>query len=125
MQRNSGMRFLIVDDSVTMQRYISVALKALGYSDSVEAGDGREAMKILKSQKIDFILTDWNMPNMNGLQLIKAVRQMEKYANVPILMITTRGNKEDVVQALKAKANNYVVKPFTPEILNDKINSCL
>lgn len=116
------MKFLVVDDSPTIRRIISNALKGLGYTDVVEAKDGVEAVAKLQDEQIDFVITDWNMPNMSGLELTRYIRNDERYKDLPILMVTTRGMKEDVLQALQAKVNNYIVKPFTPDILKEKIN---
>ena len=119
-------KFLVVDDSVTMRRIVVNTLKALGYNQYVEAADGREALDKLNSdQTINFVITDWNMPVMSGLELTKAIRNNERIKALPILMVTTRGVKEDIVQALHARVSNYVVKPFTPQILKDKIDLVL
>jgi two-component system, chemotaxis family, chemotaxis protein CheY len=117
------MRYLVIDDSPTMRRIVINALKSFGYDDVVEAEDGMEGLAKLNSDCIDFIITDWNMPNMSGLELTKAIREDESLKALPILMVTTRGLKEDIVEALKAKVNNYIVKPFTPQILKEKIDS--
>jgi len=109
------MKFLVVDDSPTMHSF--------GYNDVVEASDGQDALAILYTEKIDFVITDWNMPNMNGLELTKAIRNDATFGNLPVLMVTTRGIKEDIVQALQAKVNNYIVKPFTPAVLKEKIQA--
>jgi two-component system, chemotaxis family, chemotaxis protein CheY len=119
------MKFLVVDDSPTMRRIVTNALREIGYEDVEEAGDGEEALKTLNADSFDFLVTDWNMPNMNGLELTQTVRQHETYHEMPILMVTTRGMKEDVVAAMQAKVNNYVVKPFTPEVLREKIDMIL
>ncbi len=119
------MKFLVVDDSQTMRRIVNNALKSLGYEDIVEAEDGKDAITKLYGDKVDFVITDWNMPNMSGLEFTKAVRGDEQFANLPILMVTTRGMKEDVMEALQAKVNNYVVKPFTPQVLKEKIDLVL
>ncbi len=120
------LKFLVVDDSVTMRRIVVNSLKNLGYNDYVEAGDGEEAFAKLEADKsINFVITDWNMPNMSGLELSKKIRSTPEYENMPIMMVTTRGVKEDIVDALKAKVNNYVVKPFTPQILKQKIDQIL
>jgi two-component system chemotaxis response regulator CheY len=119
------MKFLIVDDSPTMLRIIRNALKEIGYNDVEEAGDGEEALKVLESTSPDFLITDWNMPNMNGVDLAKNVRDHPEYGHIPILMITTRGMKDDVKTAMKAEVNNYIVKPFEPEVLDEKIDHCL
>jgi len=120
------MKFLVVDDSVTMRRIVVNSLKGLGYSQFLEAGDGKEAMDVLNANDgINFVVTDWNMPNVSGLELVKSIRQHPKYSTVPILMVTTRGVKEDIMEALHAKVNNYVIKPFTPQILKEKIEQIL
>jgi two-component system chemotaxis response regulator CheY len=118
-------RFLVVDDSPTMRRIVINALKNIGYTDIVEAEDGKDALAKLYAERIDFIITDWNMPNMGGLELTKAVRSDPNFANIPILMVTTRAMKEDVLEALQARVNNYIVKPFTPQILKEKIEQIL
>ncbi|MGB9770858.1 MAG: response regulator [Candidatus Kapaibacteriota bacterium] len=119
------MKFLVVDDSPTMRRIVINALKTFGIEDIVEAEDGQDALAKLKENKIDFVITDWNMPNMNGLDLTKTIRSSEQWKNLPILMVTTRGLKEDIIQALQAKVNNYIVKPFTPQVLKEKILAIL
>lgn len=119
------MKFLIVDDSPTMRRFVAISLTTAGYTDYGEAEDGKDALEKLQKGNYDFILTDWNMPVMNGLEFVKSVRSDPKMKNMPILMVTTRGNKSDIIDALKAKVNNYVVKPFTPDTLKDKIKSVL
>jgi len=120
------LRFLIVDDSMTMRRIVINSLRNLGYENFVEAGDGREALdKLASDSTINFIITDWNMPVFSGLELIKAIRSDAKLEHMPVLMVTTRGIKEDIIEALKAKVNNYIVKPFTPHILKEKIEQIL
>jgi two-component system chemotaxis response regulator CheY len=119
------MKFLVVDDSPTMRRIVCNALKEIGYADLVEAGDGEEALEQLAAAQPEFVITDWNMPNMNGLDLTKSIRADAATADLPILMITTRGMKEDVLAAMQARVNNYVVKPFTPQVLREKIDLVL
>ena len=119
------MKFLVVDDSSTMRRIVCNALRDLGYSDLVEAADGAEALDQLESARPDFVVTDWNMPNVNGLELTKTIRGHAEFGSLPILMITTRGMKEDVLAAMQARVNNYVVKPFTPQVLGEKIETIL
>ncbi len=119
------MKFLVVDDSPTMRRIVINALKTFGIDNIVEAEDGQDALSKLQTHKIDFVITDWNMPNMNGLDLTKAIRASDQWKNLPILMVTTRGLKEDIIQALQAKVNNYIVKPFTPQVLKEKIIAIL
>ncbi|HOP49308.1 MAG TPA: response regulator [Ignavibacteriales bacterium] len=123
---SAPLKFLIVDDSVTMRRIVANTLKNLQYNDFVEAGDGKEALaKLQADPSLNFVITDWNMPVMTGLELTKAIREDPKLAKLPILMVTTRGVKEDIVEALQAKVNNYVIKPFTPQILKEKIDQIL
>lgn len=119
------MKFLVVDDSPTMRRIVCNALKEIGYSDLVEAGDGEEALEQFAAAQPEFVITDWNMPNMNGLDLTKSIRADPANGDLPILMITTRGMKEDVLAAMQARVNNYVVKPFTPQVLREKIDLVL
>jgi two-component system, chemotaxis family, chemotaxis protein CheY len=120
------LKFLVVDDSVTMRRIVANSLRNLGYDNFVEAADGKDALtKLTSDDQINFIITDWNMPVMTGLEMTKAIRGDERYVKLPILMVTTRGIKEDIVEALQAKVNNYVVKPFTPQILKEKIDQIL
>lgn len=121
-----ALKFLVVDDSVTMRRIVLNSLKQIGHEAFVEAGDGREALtKLQADDSINFIITDWNMPDLTGLDLVKAVRANPKYGTLPILMVTTRGMKEDIVEALQAKVNNYIVKPFTPQVLREKIEQII
>ena len=119
------MKFLVVDDSLTMRRIVVNALKSLGYEQVVEASDGKEAITKLTTEGSTFVITDWNMPEMNGLDLSRWLRSNAQYENIPILMITTRGNKDDVIEAMKARVNNYIVKPFTPQGLKEKIEQIL
>jgi two-component system chemotaxis response regulator CheY len=121
-----ALKFLVVDDSVTMRRIVANSLKTIGHDLYVEAGDGREALiKLESDEAINFVITDWNMPEVSGLELVKAIRTSNKYGKIPILMVTTRGLKEDIIEALEAKVNNYVVKPFTPQILKEKIEQII
>lgn len=118
------MKFLIVDDSATMRRIVINSLQRIGYDDCVEAGDGAEALERF-GPEIDFVITDWNMPNMNGLELVRELRAREDGKTVPVLMVTTRSVREDILAAAQAGVNNYVVKPFTPQILKEKIDQVL
>ncbi len=118
------MKILVVDDSSTMRRIITNTLKQVGQEDVLEACDGKEALSSFKAHDdIDLILTDWNMPNMNGLDFLTEVRGVNK--DIPIVMVTTEAEKGNVVVAIKAGANNYIVKPFTPEVLKEKIGPWL
>jgi two-component system chemotaxis response regulator CheY len=118
-------KFLVVDDSLTMRRIVVNTLKTIGYAGMIEAADGKEAMAKLLSEGADFLITDWNMPEMNGLELSRWVRSAPQLGALPILMVTTRGNKEDVIEAMKARVNNYIVKPFTAQGLKEKIDAIL
>jgi two-component system, chemotaxis family, chemotaxis protein CheY len=121
----ANIKFLVVDDSLTMRRIVTNALNSLGYTSVIEAADGKEAITKLNSEGADFLITDWNMPEMNGLELAKSVRATAQFENLPILMVTTRGNKDDVMEAMKARVNNYIIKPFTPQGLKEKIEQIL
>ncbi|MCK4461642.1 MAG: response regulator [candidate division Zixibacteria bacterium] len=119
------MKILAVDDSPTMRRIIINTLKRAGYSDVLEASDGRDALAKMKVEKVNFVITDWNMPEMDGLAFVTALRSMGEYKSLPILMVTTRSVKDDIMEALKAGVNNYIVKPFTPDTLKEKIEQVL
>jgi two-component system chemotaxis response regulator CheY len=120
------MKILVVDDSSTMRRIIVNTLARLGYKDVVQAADGVEAWDALQANEdIGVVITDWNMPNMNGLELVKKIRAQDKYKAMPIIMVTTEGGKKEVIIALKAGVNNYIVKPFTPQVLKEKLEGVL
>ena len=116
------MKILLVDDSMTMRRIQKTQLTNLGVKDIIEAGDGNEAYKVLKdNMPVDIILLDWNMPVMDGLTFLKKVRSEAVYSAVKIIMCTSESEKSKVVEALKTGANNYIIKPFTPEALKEKL----
>ncbi len=120
------MKLLVVDDSSTMRRIIKNTLARLNYKDVLEGEDGVEGWEVLDSNPdIDMLITDWNMPNMNGLELVKKVRADERFAEMPIIMVTTEGGKAEVITALKAGVNNYIVKPFTPQVLKEKLSAVI
>lgn len=119
------MKVLVVDDSPTMRRIVTNSLKRIGYKDVVEGGNGVEGIDQLKLGGVEFIITDWNMPEMNGLEFVKAVRGSDEWGSLPILMVTTRSVQTDVIDAMKAGVNSYIVKPFTPPVLKEKIESIL
>jgi len=114
-------KILVVDDFATMRKVIRNLLKQVGYENIAEAEDGVLALKALKSQKIDLVISDWNMPNMTGIELLKAVRADEDLKATPFLMVTAEALQENVIAAVKAGVSNYIVKPFTAETLNEKI----
>lgn len=119
------MKVLVVDDFATMRRILKNILRELDFKDIVEAENGVAAVKILESQDIDLILCDWNMPKMTGLELLKWVRANEKTKDLPFLMVTAEAQKEHVVEAVKAKVSNYIVKPFTTAVLAEKLEKIL
>jgi two-component system, chemotaxis family, chemotaxis protein CheY len=118
-----NMKILTVDDFSTMRRIIRNMLRQLGYTNVVEAEDGVEALSLLQREKVDFVISDWNMPHMSGLDLLKAIRADENLRLIPVLLVTAEALKENVVEALKAGVNNYVVKPFTAETLKERIDA--
>lgn len=120
------MKLLVVDDSSTMRRIIKNTLIRLNYKDVLEGEDGVEGWDMLdKNPDVDMLITDWNMPNMNGLELVKKVRADERFLDMPIIMVTTEGGKAEVITALKAGVNNYIVKPFTPAVLKEKLGAVI
>jgi two-component system chemotaxis response regulator CheY len=116
------MRFLIVDDSATMRRIIANSLGKLGYADVVQAEDGVDALAKFDAS-ISVVITDWNMPRMSGAELAAALRARPDGQAVPILMVTARSERDDLVEALSRGVNNYIVKPFTPQVLKEKLDS--
>jgi two-component system chemotaxis response regulator CheY len=118
---NKDMKILIVDDFSTMRRIIKNLLRDLGYNNTVEADDGNTALPVLQQGGIDFLITDWNMPGMPGIDLLKAVRADAKLATLPVLLVTAEAKREQIVEAAEAGVNGYVVKPFTAETLKEKI----
>ncbi len=119
---DQNMKILVVDDFSTMRRIIKNILKEIGYSNVDEADDGTTAMEKLKTSNIDFVVTDWNMPKMPGIELLKAIRQSPELKHTPVLMVTAEAAKENVVAAVQAGVNNYIVKPFTAAALKEKID---
>jgi len=115
------MKILVVDDFTTMRKVVRNLLKQGGYENVVEAEDGQAALRAIKSQKIDFIISDWNMPNMTGIELLKAVRADAEVSATPFLMVTAEALQDNVIAAVKAGVSNYIVKPFTAEVLSEKI----
>ena len=115
------MRILIVDDFSTMRRIVKNLLRDLGFNNTAEADDGQTALPMLQTGKFDFLVTDWNMPGMDGLSLLRTVRADEKLSNMPVLMVTAEAKREQIVIAAEAGVNGYVVKPFTAATLKEKI----
>jgi two-component system chemotaxis response regulator CheY len=119
----SDIKILVVDDMAAMRKILKTLLAQLGYKNVDEAEDGKQALEILKQNpdKYGLVITDWNMPNMTGIELVQAIRSDEKLKHLPILMVTAEAKKENVLMAIKAGVNNYIVKPFTAETLKEKL----
>ena len=115
------MKILIVDDFSTMRRIVKNLLKDIGFTNMVEADDGRTALPILQKGGIDFLITDWNMPGMSGIDLLKSVRANPNLASLPVLMVTAEAKREQIIMAAQAGVNGYVIKPFTAATLREKI----
>ncbi len=122
---NANMKFLVVDDFSTMRRIIKSVLNELGYSNVTEADDGSTALPLLRDGDFDFLITDWNMPDMPGLELLKAVRANEKLAKLPVLMLTAEAKREQIVAAAQAGVSGYIIKPFTADVLKKKLTTIL
>jgi len=116
-----NMTVMIVDDFATMRRIVKNILTQLGFKNFVEADDGSVAWEMLQKEPVDFIVSDWNMPKMTGIELLKKVRADDKLQDTPFLMVTAEAQKENIIEAVKARVSNYIVKPFTPETLGEKI----
>lgn len=116
-----SMKVLIVDDFATMRRIMKNILKQIGFTNIIEADDGTTALEELKNNSIDLIISDWNMPKMTGLDLLKTVRGSDEFKNIPFLMVTAEAQKQNVIDAVQAGVSNYVVKPFTAEAISEKI----
>ena len=114
-------RFLIVDDFSTMRRIMRNLLKELGFMNVEEAGDGVEALAKLRADKFDFVVSDWNMPNMTGIELLQAIRADAGLRHLPVLMVTAEAKRENIIMAAQAGASGYVVKPFTAATLDEKL----
>ena len=120
-----SMKFLVVDDFSTMRRIVRNLLKELGFSNVEEAEDGVVALAKLKNGGFDFVISDWNMPNMTGIDLLRAIRADAGLSTLPVLMITAEAKKENIIEAAQAKASGYIVKPFTAAVLDEKLNKIL
>ncbi len=125
MPMDTSIKVLVVDDFATMRRIVKGVLKQLGFSNIIEAEDGNAALGELKKEKFGLIVSDWNMPNMSGLDLLRAVRGDTDLKTIPFIMVTAEGQKENVIEAVKAGVSNYIVKPFTPETFGEKLQKVL
>lgn len=119
---DKNMKILIVDDFSTMRRIIKNLLRDLGFTNTHEADDGSTALPMLKSGDFDFLVTDWNMPGMSGIELLKEIRADGKLATIPVLMVTAEAKRDQIIEAAQAGVNGYVVKPFTAQVLKEKID---
>ncbi|HFE49047.1 MAG TPA: chemotaxis protein CheY [Chromatiaceae bacterium] len=119
---DKNMKILIVDDFSTMRRIIKNLLRDLGFTNTHEADDGNTALPMLQSGNFDFLISDWNMPGMTGIDLLRAVRADANLAAMPVLLVTAESKREQIIEAVQAGVNGYVVKPFTAATLEEKIN---
>ena len=122
---DTSIKILIVDDFATMRRILKNILKQLGFKNLVEADDGTTAWEVLEGQRVDLIISDWNMPKMTGLELLKKVRASDTFKGLPFLMVTAEAQKQNVIEAVQAGVSNYVVKPFTAEAISEKLEKIL
>lgn len=119
---NKDMQILVVDDFSTMRRIVKNQLRELGFSNIREADDGSTALEVLRATHIDFVVTDWNMPGIPGIDLLKTIRADEKFKTIPVLMVTAEAKREQIIEAAQSGVNGYVVKPFTAQALKEKID---
>ncbi|MES0874587.1 chemotaxis response regulator CheY [Sinimarinibacterium thermocellulolyticum] len=119
---DKNMRILIVDDFSTMRRIVKNLLNDLGYTHTVEADDGKTAWPLLQAGNVDFVITDWNMPGMTGIELLRSIRGDARIAKTPVLMVTAEAQREQIIEAAQAGVNGYIIKPFTAQTLKEKID---
>jgi len=122
MPYDPNMQVLVVDDFSTMRRIVKNILRQLGFVNIIEADDGTTAWEVLQKQKVDFIVSDWNMPLMTGIELLRKVRADPKLGEMPFLMVTAEAQQENILEAAQARVSNYIVKPFTADTLKKKID---
>ncbi len=120
---DKNMRILVVDDAPMIRRILKNLLKEMGFSNIEEAEDGMVALQKLRQQPFDFVITDWNMPNLTGIELVQEIRKDPNLKDLPVMMVTAEAKKENIILALKSGVNNYIVKPFTPENVKSKIEA--
>ncbi len=120
---DKNINILVVDDAPMIRRIMKNLLKEMGFSNIDEAEDGMVALQKLRNQKYDFVITDWNMPNLTGIELVQEIRKDPNLKHIPIMMVTAEAKKENIILALKSGVNNYIVKPFTPENVKAKIEA--
>lgn len=119
---DNKLKILVVDDFKSMRSLIKTILRKLGFTNVFEANDGKEAWDILQEEEVELVISDWNMPQMQGIDLLKKVRADEKLGDLPFLMVTAEGHKDNVIEAVKAGVSGYILKPFSPQALEDKMN---
>ena len=122
MPADPNIKILVVDDMSTMRRIVKNIMKQLGYANVDEAENGKDALDKLKAESFGFVISDWNMPVMTGIELLRAIRADDKLKALPVLMVTAEAQKENLVEAIQAGVSNYIVKPFTAEVLQEKMN---
>ncbi|MCG6906204.1 MAG: response regulator [Desulfobacteraceae bacterium] len=122
---DTTIKILIVDDFATMRRILKNILKKIGFTDIIEADDGSNALKVLEKEKVDLVISDWNMPKMTGIEFLKAVRANTAFKDLPFLMVTAEAQKQNIIEAVQAGVSNYVVKPFTEEVITEKLAKIL
>ncbi len=122
---NENMKIITVDDSATMRRIIRNSLKAIGYTEVIEAENGQVGLAKIQTENVDFVITDWSMPVMTGLEMVQSIRQNPALKHLPILMVTAVGQKDEIVQAVSAGVNGYIVKPFEADTLHQKMQAVL
>jgi two-component system chemotaxis response regulator CheY len=122
MPADSNMKILVVDDMSTMRRIVKNIMKQLGFPNVEEAENGQDALDKLRSESFGLVISDWNMPVMTGIDLLRAIRADDKLKAIPVLMVTAEAQKENLIEAIKAGVSNYIVKPFTAEVLQEKMN---
>lgn len=122
MPTDSNMKILVVDDMSTMRRIVKNIMKQLGFPNVEEAENGQDALDKLRAESFGLVISDWNMPVMSGIDLLRAIRADDKLKAIPVLMVTAEAQKENLIEAVKAGVSNYIVKPFTAEVLQEKMN---
>ena len=122
---DTTIKILIVDDFATMRRILKNILKKIGFTQIIEADDGSNALKVLEKERVDLVISDWNMPKMTGIEFLKAVRANTAFKDLPFLMVTAEAQKQNIIEAVQAGVSNYVVKPFTEEVITEKLAKIL
>ena len=122
MPADPNMKILVVDDMLTMRRIVKNIMKQLGFANVEEAENGQDALTKLRAESFGFVISDWNMPVMTGIELLRAIRADDSLKAIPVLMVTAEAQKENLIEAIQAGVSNYIVKPFTAEVLQEKMS---